>query len=104
MLIILINDALLFLKLFILFYSQFLSIGSESLFSIFLLCKIIDIACCIAMMLNLPKVCLLVFSGILNFSSMIYIERMCVVALVPIVMTISNSTFHPLLVMLSIND
>ena len=41
----------------------------------------------------------MVFSGILNFSSKIFIEEMCVVALAPAVMTINGSTFHPLLVM-----
>ena len=39
------------------------------------------------------------FFGILNFSSKIFIEGMCVVALAPAVMTINDSTFHPLLVM-----
>ena len=41
------------------------------------------------------------FFGILNFSSRIFIEGMCVVALAPAVMTISGSTIHPLLAMLS---
>ena len=45
------------------------------------------------------KVCLMVFSGILKFSSKIFIEGMCVVALAPTVMTINGSTFHPLFVM-----
>ena len=62
-----------------------------------------NIACCIAMVLISLKICLIVFSGILYFSSKIFIEEMCVVALAPIVMTISGSTFHPLLVMLSIS-
>ena len=39
------------------------------------------------------------FSGILNFSSKIFIEGMCVAALVSAVMIINGSTFHPLLVM-----
>ena len=73
------------------------------MFSSLLLCRIIDIACCIAMVLISLKVYLIVFLGILNFSSKIFIEGLCMVALVPIVMTISGSTFHPLLVMLSIN-
>ena len=42
------------------------------------------------------------FFGILNFSSKIFIEKMCVVALVPMVMTINGCTIHPLLAMLSI--
>ena len=41
----------------------------------------------------------MVFSGILNFSSKIFIEGMCVVALAHAVMIINGSTFHPLLVM-----
>ena len=53
---------------------------------------------------NFTKGCLIVFSLILNFSSKIFIERMCVVASAPAVMTINGSTFHPLLVILSISD
>ena len=49
------------------------------------------------------KVCLIVFFGILNFSSKIFIEGMYVVALTPTLMTINGFTFHPLLVMLSIS-
>ena len=73
------------------------------MFSSLLLYRIIDIACCIAIVLISVKVCLIVFSGILNFSSKIFIEGMCVVALAPAMMRISGSTFHPLLVMLSIS-
>ena len=80
-------------------YVGYLSIGSGSLFSSLLLCRIIDIASCIAMVLISLKVCLMVFSGILNFSSKIFIEGMCVVALAPTMMKIIDSTFHPLLVM-----
>ena len=69
-----------------------------------LLCIIIDIACYIAMVLISVKVCLIFFSGILSFSSKIFIEGMCVVALAPTMMTINGSTFHPLLVMLAISD
>ena len=69
------------------------------MFSNLFLCRIIDIACCIAMVLISLKVCLMVFFGILNFSSKIFIEGMCVVALAPDVMTINGSIFHPLLVM-----
>ena len=46
---------------------------------------------------------IIVSFGILNFSSKIFIERVCVVALAPIVMMISGSTFYPLLVILSIS-
>ena len=73
------------------------------MFSSLFLCRIIDKACCIAIVLISVKVCLIVFSGILNFSSKIFIEGMWVVALAPVVMTISGSTFHPLLVMLFIS-
>ena len=72
-------------------------------FLIFFLCRIIDIACYIAMVLMSMKVCLIVSLGILSFSSKKFIEGVCVVALAPAVMTTSGSTFHPLLVMLSIN-
>ena len=68
-----------------------------------ILCRIIDTTCCIAMVLILLKICLIVFSHILNFSSKIFIEGMCVVALAPVVMIINDSALHPLLVMLSIS-
>ena len=55
------------------------------------------------MVLISMKVCLIVSFGILNFSSKIFIEGVCVVALAPVVMTISGSIFHALLVMLSIS-
>ena len=58
-------------------------------------------ACCIAMVLISMKVCFIVSFGILKFSSKILIGGVCVVALAPAVMTISDSTFHPLLAMLS---
>ena len=86
------------------FFFRFLSTGRGSLFSNLLLFRIIDIACCIAMVLMSMKVCLIFFVGILSFSSNIFKEGVCVVALAPAVMTISGSTFHPLLVMLSISD
>ena len=88
---------------FVFIYFGFLSTSSGSLFSSLLLCRIIDIACCIAMVLISVKVCLIVFSGILNFSSKIFIEAMCVVALAHVVMTINGSTLRLLLVMLSIS-
>ena len=43
------------------------------------LSRIIDIACCIAMVLISMKVCLIVFSDIVNFFSKIFIEGMCIV-------------------------
>ena len=75
-----------------------MSFNSGSLFSIFLLCKIIDIVYCIKMVFILLKECLMAFLRILKFSSMIFIERMCMNALAAItIMTISSFTFHPLL-------
>ena len=85
------------------YYGGFLSVGSGSLFSSLLLYRIIIIACCIVIVLISLKVCLMVFSGILNFSSKIFMEGICMVALALAVMTISDSTFHPLLVMLFIS-
>ena len=89
--------------LYILFYDGFLSTGSGSLFSSLLLYRIIDIVCCIFMMLISLKVYLLVLFGILNFSFRIFIEGMYVVALVLAVMTFNDSIFHPLLAKLSIS-
>ena len=80
-----------------------MSIGRGSLFSIFLLCKIIDIAWCVAMVLISLKVSFIDGLGILNFSSIIFIKGMCGVALAPTVITISGSTFHPLFFTLSIS-
>ena len=40
----------------------------------------------------------MVCSRILNFASMIFVEEMCVVALAPMIIMVSDSTFHPLLV------
>ena len=58
-----------------------MSICSDSLFSILLLCKIIDIACCVAIVFILLKVHLMACLRILNFSSMDFIEGMYMVAL-----------------------
>ena len=92
-----------FVFILILFYVGFLSTSSGLLFSSLLLCRIIDIVCGIALVLISLKVCLIVFFSILSFSSKIFIEEMCVVALAHAVMTINGSTFHSLLVMLSIS-
>ena len=79
-------------------------VGSGSfLFSILLLCRIMDITYCIAMMLISSNVCLMFILGILNMISIFFIEGVCVAALAPAVMTISGSTFHPLLIILSIS-
>ena len=64
---------------------KFLSTSRGSLFSNLLLCRIVDIAYYIAMVLMSMKVCLIFFVGILSFSSKIFIEGVCVVALAPAV-------------------
>ena len=69
--------------------------GRGWLFSIFLLCRIIDPACCMAMVLISLNVFLMAVSGILKFVSRISIEGVWVVPLAPAVMTMSGSTFHP---------
>ena len=78
--------------------------SSGSLFFILCLCKNMDMAWSVAMVFILLKVLLMIFSRILNFVSMIFIEGMCLVALVPMVITISGSKFHLLLLMLFIID
>ena len=85
------------------YYVGCVSIGSDSLFSILLFCRIMDMAYCMAMTLSSSNVCLMFISGILNMNSIFFIEGVCVVALAPAVMTISGSTFHPLLIILSIS-
>ncbi len=60
-------------------------------------------AYCMAMLLMFLKVFLMVGIGILNWSSSIFMDGICVVALAPAVMTIRGSIFHPLAAMLSIS-
>ena len=55
-----------------------MSSGIGSLFSILLLCKIMDMAYCIAMTLIASNVFLMLCLGILNVVSMLFIEGMCV--------------------------
>ena len=74
-------------------YGSCVSIGSGSLFSILLLCRIMNIACCMAMTLIASNVYLMLSLRILNVVSILSIEGMCVVALAPAMMTISGSTF-----------
>ena len=57
----------------------------------------------VAMVFISSKVYLMVFFRILNFASMDFIEDICVVALAIVVITISGSTSHSLLVIFSIN-
>ena len=80
-----------------------MSVGSGSLFSILLLCRIMDIAYCMAITLISSNVCLMFILGILNIISIIFIEGVCVAALVPAVITISGSIFQPLLIISFIN-
>ena len=63
-----------------------------------------DIAYGMAIMLISSNVYLMLILGILNITSIFFIEGICVVALAPTVMTISGSIFQPLLIMLSINS
>ena len=84
------------------FKFHFLSTGRGSLFSNLLLCKIIDMACCIANMVFMSMtVSFVVLFGIFNCSSNILIEGLCIFAIASAVMTSTGSTFHPLLLMLS---
>ena len=69
-------------------------IGIDLLFSIFLLCIIIDIVCCMAMVFISLNVCFIAFLGILSLSFRLFIQEMYIVALIPIVITISGSTFQ----------
>ena len=78
-------------------------VGSSSLFSILLLYKIMDITCYMAMTLIASNIYLMLNLGILNVVSILSIEGMCVVALSPAVMSISGSTFQPLLTTLFIS-
>ena len=71
-------------------------VGSDTLFFILLLCRIMDIAYCMAITLISSNVCLVFILGILNIISMLFIEGVCVAALAPTVMTIS--TFQSLLI------
>lgn len=75
------------------------SVGVGSPFSIFLLCSIMDMAWCIAILFISLKVFLMGFIGILTLVSRIFIEGMYVDALAPAVITISGSTIHPLFLM-----
>ena len=56
-------------------------VGSGSLFSILLLCRIMDIAYCMAITLISSNVCLMFILGILNIASIFFMEGVCVVAL-----------------------
>ena len=83
-------------------YGGCVSVGNGSLFSILLLCRIMDIAYRMAITLIYSHVCLMFILKILNITSILFINGVCVVALAPTVMTINGSIFQPLLIMLSI--
>ena len=53
-------------------------VGSGSLFSILLLCRIMDIAYCVAITLISSNVCLMLILGILNIISILFLEEVCV--------------------------
>jgi hypothetical protein len=55
-----------------------------------------DMAYCIAMVLMFFKVFRMDGIGILNVSSISFIDGMCVAALAPAVITISGSIFQPI--------
>ena len=78
------------------------SIGSGSLFSIHVLCRVMDIAY-LAMTSISSNVCLMLTLGILHVDSMLSIEGVRVFALALAVMTISGYALHPLLIILSID-
>ena len=80
-----------------------MSIGSGLLFSILLLCKIMDIACYMAMTLIASNVYLMLNLGILNIVSILSIEWICIAVLAHVVMTTTESTYQPLLTPLSIS-
>ncbi len=58
----------------IFYLTSYVSSGIGSLFSILLLCKIMDIACCMAMTLIASNVYLMLSLGILNLVSIFSIE------------------------------
>ena len=72
-----------YIKSFVLFYCILFHFMVDSYLSVVtccflvILCMIIDIACCIAMVLISLQVCLMVFFGILKFSSK-FLLRGCV--------------------------
>ena len=84
-------------------YGSFLSIGRGSLFSILLSCRIMNMAYCIAMTLISSNVYMMLSLGILDGVSRLSIKGVCVDARAPTVMSNSGSTFHSLLIILSIS-
>ena len=68
------------------------------------MCKIMDMVWYVAMVFILLKVHVLLCLEILNFSLIVFIDGMYVVALAPPIITFSGSTFHSLLVIFFISD
>ena len=62
-----------------------------------------DIVCCMAMVFISLNVRFIAVLGMLSLSFRLFIQGMCVVALAPAVITISESTFQPLLMKSSIS-
>ena len=62
-----------------------------------------NIAYCMTMTLISSNVYLMLSLGILSAISILSIKGVCVAALAPTVMTISKSTFHPLLIILYVS-
>ena len=84
-------------------YGGFVFIGSGLLISILLLCRIMDIAHYMAMMLISSNVYLMLSLRILDVVSILFIKGVYVVALALAMMITYGSTFHPLLIILSIS-
>ena len=63
------------------YYGSCVSVGSGSLFSILLLCRIMDIAYCMAITLISSNVCLMFILVILNIVSIFFIEGVCVASI-----------------------
>ena len=62
-----------------------------------------DIAYFMGMALISSSVYLMLSLGILNVVSILFIEGVCMAALAPVMMTVSESTFHSLLIILFIS-
>ena len=74
-------------------------VGIAWLFSIRLLCRRIELACCMAIVFISLNVCFTKFLGSLKVCYSCFIDGVCVVPLAPAVMIISGSIFHPCWVM-----
>ena len=70
-------------------------VGIAWLFSICLLCRRIELACCMAIVFISLNVCFTKFLGSLNVCSSCFIDGGCVVPLAMVVITISGYIFQP---------